>query len=239
TGTGFLVVGPKVLADRDFVKRKWDVVDEQIDTVGKTFLGLTLGCARCHDHKFDPIPQTDYYAFAGILGSTRTLDGIKLGNAVVSGWMERPLGPDGSALMTAVKEYQKKLTEIGDQIKKGKADLKVFEDKAAMRLPGKLVGFTVDDKDAKLVGMWKPSVYSKPYVGDGYIHDDKSGKGEKSATFVTKLTRSGEYEVYISYTATKGRSTNTPVTVRSADGEKTVLVNQEEAPKLDGLFRSV
>ena len=40
--------------------------------VGKAFLGLTLGCARCHDHKFDPIPQTDYYGLYGILSSTRS-----------------------------------------------------------------------------------------------------------------------------------------------------------------------
>ena len=51
-----------------------DVIDEQIQTVGKAFLGMTLGCARCHDHKFDPIPTTDYYALAGIFKSTKTLN---------------------------------------------------------------------------------------------------------------------------------------------------------------------
>ena len=50
-----------------------DMVDDQIDTVGKAFLGLTLGCARCHDHKFDPISQADYYGLAGIFYSTRIL----------------------------------------------------------------------------------------------------------------------------------------------------------------------
>ncbi len=240
TATGFLVVGPKVLADRDFVKRKMDVVDEQVDTVGKAFLGLTLGCARCHDHKFDPIPTKDYYALAGIFSSTRTLDGIKLGNAVVSGWMLRPLdGEEGAKQLAAQKEHQKKLTALADQIKKVKAELKTHEDKASMRVPGKLVGITVDDKQAKLVGVWKPSTYARPYVGEGYIHDDKAGKGEKSVAFTPKLPKAGEYEVYISYTASKGRATNTPVTIRSADGEKTVHVNQEETPKLDGLFRSV
>ena len=47
-----------------------DVIDEQIDTVGKAMLGMSLGCARCHDHKFDPIPTSDYYALAGIFHST-------------------------------------------------------------------------------------------------------------------------------------------------------------------------
>ena len=52
-----------------------DVVDTQLDTLGRAILGLTIGCARCHDHKFDPIPQREYYALAGIFQSTRTLDG--------------------------------------------------------------------------------------------------------------------------------------------------------------------
>jgi hypothetical protein len=126
TATGFLVVGPKVLADRDFEKRRMDVVDEQIDTVGKAFLGLTLGCARCHDHKFDPVPTKDYYALAGIFNSTRTLDGIKLGNAVVSGWMLRPLGgPDGEAKLAAHRAHQKKLAALAADIKKLKGELKL------------------------------------------------------------------------------------------------------------------
>jgi hypothetical protein len=239
TATGFLMVGPKVLADRDFLKRKMDVVDEQVDTIGKVFLGLTLGCARCHDHKFDPVPTADYYALAGILASTRTLDGIKQNNAVVSGWMVRALGPGGETQLAAFKEHQKQVQAVTDNIKKIKAELAKHEDRATMRVPAKLVGITVDNTEAKLVGFWKPSTFSRPYVGDGYIHDDRTGKGEKSATFTPSLPKAGEYEVFISYTATKGRSTNTPVTIRSAEGEKTVRVNQQEPPKLDGLFRSV
>ena len=72
--TGFLAVGPMALAQRDPVQKRYDVVDEQIDTLSKAFLGLTVACARCHDHKFDPILTSDYYALAGILASTRTFD---------------------------------------------------------------------------------------------------------------------------------------------------------------------
>ncbi len=68
--TGYLAMGVKILAEQDRVKKQADIVDEQIDTMGKTFVGLTLGCARCHDHKFDPIPTKDYYALAGIFHST-------------------------------------------------------------------------------------------------------------------------------------------------------------------------
>ena len=75
--TGFLSMGPKVLAEPDKVKMEMDIIDEQIDTLGKALLGLTLGCARCHDHKFDPIPTADYYALAGIFKSTKTMDSLK------------------------------------------------------------------------------------------------------------------------------------------------------------------
>ena len=68
--TGFLAIGTKILAEKDQVKKRADIVDEQIDTMGRVFLGLTLGCARCHDHKFDPISARDYYALAGIFHST-------------------------------------------------------------------------------------------------------------------------------------------------------------------------
>jgi hypothetical protein len=239
TATGFLVVGPKVLADRDVEKRRMDVVDEQVDTIGRVLLGMTLSCARCHDHKFDPIPTSDYYAMAGILFSTRTLDGIKLGNPVVSGWMLRPLGEDGAARLTASREHEKKLKALGEQIKKARDELKAAEDKAAMRVPTRFVGIVVDDTEAKLVGTWKPSTFTRPYVGAGYLHDDRDGKGAKSATFTPNLPKAGEYEVQVSYTPGSGRAADVPVAIRFAGGEKVVSLNQVEKPNIDGLFRSV
>jgi len=85
--TGFLAIGPKVLAEVDEAKMQMDIIDEQIDTVGRAILGLTLGCARCHDHKFDPIVTTDYYGLAGIFKSTRTMEHFKK----VAKWYENPL----------------------------------------------------------------------------------------------------------------------------------------------------
>ena len=72
--TGFLGLGPKALAQRDPIQKKYDVVDEQIDTTTKTFLGLTVACSRCHDHKFDPILTSDYYALASIFASTKSYE---------------------------------------------------------------------------------------------------------------------------------------------------------------------
>ncbi|WP_162179908.1 PSD1 and planctomycete cytochrome C domain-containing protein [Bryobacter aggregatus] len=73
--TGFLALGPWTLVAADKEQLRMDVVDMQVDLIGKAFLGLTVGCARCHDHKFDPISHKDYYAMAGILGATETLHG--------------------------------------------------------------------------------------------------------------------------------------------------------------------
>lgn len=73
--TGFLAIGPKGLNERNREQFAADLVDEQIDAVTQGFLGLTVACARCHDHKYDPIPQTDYYAMAGIFRSTETCYG--------------------------------------------------------------------------------------------------------------------------------------------------------------------
>jgi hypothetical protein len=90
--TGFLLVGPKELAEYDKEKLRMDVVDEQLNTIGQAFLGLTLGCARCHDHKFDPIPTADYYALAGILRSTRSIPPGNM-SGPISGWNRRLLDP--------------------------------------------------------------------------------------------------------------------------------------------------
>ena len=86
TGTGFLVLGAKVLAEPDREKLTMDTIDEQIDTLGKAFMGLTLGCSRCHDHKFDPISQADYYAMAAIFKSTKTFGDSNTG--AIKHWHE-------------------------------------------------------------------------------------------------------------------------------------------------------
>jgi len=73
--TGFLAIGSKGHNQRDRRQFAMDLVDEQIDAVSQSMLGLTLACARCHDHKFDPVTQRDYYALAGIFLSSETLYG--------------------------------------------------------------------------------------------------------------------------------------------------------------------
>lgn len=116
--TGFLMIGTKMLSERDKEKMTLDVVDEQIDTVGRAFMGLTLGCARCHDHKFDPIPAEDYYALAGIFSSTRTLEGES--QKYVSTWprTELPAAPEHIAAVQAYEQEKKALAASLKRLKK-------------------------------------------------------------------------------------------------------------------------
>lgn len=74
--TGFLSIGVKNVGEEDGEKFHADLVDEQIDTTTRAFLASSVACARCHDHKFDPIPQTDYYALAAIFRGTDTRFGL-------------------------------------------------------------------------------------------------------------------------------------------------------------------
>ena len=116
--TGFLVLGPKVLAEPDEKKMELDIVDEQLDTLGRTVMGLTLGCARCHDHKFDPVTAADYYGLAGVLVSTKTMDSFKS----VARWHENPL--ETPETKKKVAEYEAAKAKLQKQIDtlKGKTD---------------------------------------------------------------------------------------------------------------------
>ncbi|NOY00515.1 MAG: DUF1549 domain-containing protein, partial [Verrucomicrobia bacterium] len=74
--TGFWFLNETVHAPTDVLADESDRMDNQIDVFGKTFLGLTLGCARCHDHKFDAISTADYYALCGMVQSSRRQAGF-------------------------------------------------------------------------------------------------------------------------------------------------------------------
>jgi hypothetical protein len=73
TATGFLVLGDVEIVEADKAKLRVDIVDQQLNKVGKTFLAMTLECARCHAHKFDPISLRDYYAMAGFFHNTSSI----------------------------------------------------------------------------------------------------------------------------------------------------------------------
>src|SRR5262249_58897463 len=127
-----------------------DVIDEQLDTMGRAFLGMTIGCARCHDHKFDPIPTKDYYALAGILRNTQTLI-----HDNVSKWVELPL-PMSAAQEAAVRKHEAAVADLKKQIQLAKeAERKAGKPVAVAQgviKPEELPGIVLDDTQAKKVG---------------------------------------------------------------------------------------
>lgn len=102
-----------------------------------------------------------------------------------------------------------------------------------------LPGIVVDEVNATLVGEWQYSTHTPPYVGLGYLHDQKSGKGAKSVTFTPDLPRAGLYEVRLSHCYNIRRSTNTPETIRHAGGTTTMRINQQDIPEHGNLFRTL
>lgn len=237
-GTTFLTLGNTNLEEQDKRQLRMDVVDEQLDTLSRAFLAQTITCARCHDHKFDPIPTRDYYALAGILRNTRTLE-----HANVSKWLEFPLpaDPDREEILrkheSAVAALQGRIKVLKDAVAKNRkpGDPAKPTVVAIKDVPG----IVVDDTQAKKVGEWKSSKFSGVYVGDGYIHDLDAGKGEKTLTFQPEIPQTGKYEVRLAYSPGTNRAREVPVTIFSADGEKTLHVNQQEKPEIDGLFHSL
>ena len=225
--TSFLAFGNANLEEQDKAQLRMDVVDEQLDTIGKAFLAQTIGCARCHDHKFDPIPAHDYYAMAGILRNTKTLE-----HANVSNWLEMPL-PLPAAEEEQFARHEAAIAALEANIKQLRGP------RRGVVLAKDLPGIVVDDRDAKRVGEWKLSQFTGSFVGDGYLHDLDQGKGEKTITFLPQLPAAGLYEVRLAYTAGGNRATNTPVTVFIADGERLIQIDQRKEPSLDGRFVSL
>ena len=103
--TGLFSLGPTYRSDGgdpDSVSQaKSETLDDRIDTLSRGFLGLTAACARCHDHKFDPIPQQDYYSLAGIFNNTQT--------------QETPLVADDE--VKAYNEHHKSIADLNNRIK--------------------------------------------------------------------------------------------------------------------------
>ena len=100
--------------------------------------------------------------------------------------------------------------------------------------PAKLAGVVVDNAAAKLTGEWTPSGTTPGFVGADYLHDGNDAKGTKSATFTPVLPKAATYEIRLWATPIANRATNVPVTVRLADGERKVTVNQRLGPGKEG-----
>ncbi len=237
--TAFLLLGPTnyELQDKDILEM--DIVDEQLDTIGKALMGMTIGCARCHDHKFDPIPAHDYYALAGILKSTKAVI-----HSNVSTWnkIELPLPPEEEAIIQAHQDRIADTTQrLADATKAWKqAGGKPNKNAKALSIAaGSLPGIVVDDTAAESIGEWMKSTSVGQFIGESYIHDKTENKGEKRVVFRPKLLSPGEYEIRISHTPATNRSTCVPVHVHHSDGESIVTIDQKKPAPIDGVFTSL
>ena len=234
--TAFLALGPTNYEEQDKQQLRFDVIDEQLDTIGKVVMGQTIGCARCHDHKFDPIPQRDYYALAGIFASTRTLYNY---TDNVARWVAMPIAME-EAEEAKYRASEAKIAEMKATVEAARKQLarqrKTAKAGAGPIEPRSLAGVIVDDDDAKAVGEWNLSKKISHYIGNGYRTDHPDQKSAKTLTFMPKLLQAGRYEVRLAYVPGPGRERAVPVHVLHADGEAEVTVNQALEPPIDGRF---
>jgi uncharacterized protein DUF1553/uncharacterized protein DUF1549 len=135
--TGFLALGVRDVNQRFKVRFVMDNIDEQIDTISRSVLALTVSCARCHDHKFDPIPTTDYYALAGIFASTDLCTGLR--NKMGGGGMDYY---DPAMLLTLAASQERKRLEQS----------KIEETKSALAQAQAELKALVDDPDKAAAG---------------------------------------------------------------------------------------
>ena len=241
--TAFLSLGPTNYEEQDKQQLRFDVIDEQIETVGRAFLGQTLGCARCHDHKFDPVSQRDYYALAGIFASTRTLFNY---TDNVARWIVQPLPAEGPQ-EELLRQHEGQMAKLRAQIETAKSALAEKAKASSVETttagtpldPSQLAGIVLDDSDAKVVGFWKPSTYVRNFIGQGYVTDDNKGKGEKTLTFSPTFPATGRYEVRLAYAHSPNRAKNVRINILHADGEDSVFVDQTETPLVEGHFVSL
>jgi mono/diheme cytochrome c family protein len=230
--TSFLLLGNTNLEEQDKAQLEMDIIDEQLDVIGKGLLGQTLTCARCHDHKFDPIPTSDYYALAGILKSV-----ISVEHENVSMFIRKPLPlneseqsmfDDLQAKQSSMKQREK---ELNEQIAK-RDNLQNID-------PKSLPGIVVDDRDATKVGSWKDSTFGKPFVGSGYVHDQDQAKGSTSITFSPQGLEPGEYDVRIAYQFGDNRSPAVQVIVASALGESYHTIDQTKPAPVQSVWHDL
>ncbi len=120
---GLLAFGPK-RHNSGGMEFRMDIVDDQIDVVFKSTMALTVSCARCHDHKFDPIPTRDYYALAGIFLSTEPLYGTIKQKYSNNPTELLPLGPDGAEKHRIAEAHEKQIAAADKTVQEKETRLK-------------------------------------------------------------------------------------------------------------------
>ena len=232
--TTYLLMGDALLENQDKSQLDMDYVDEQLDAIGQGLLAQTIACARCHDHKFDPIPTRDYYAMAGIL---KNVQWLKHGN--VSDFMQKPL---------PLSEETKREQEIHDSsVARLKSEINVLKPQVTGKgLPPvqakDLPGIVVDNTDAKATGRWAKSDGVPNHVGSEYLYSNTSGS---KVIYPVKFSKGGKYAVRISGAQHANRAPKALVTVHHKNGSQSFRLDQRKAPGTfnkagsDGYFQSL
>ena len=154
-GTGLFALGPSYSSDggdpESVAQAKSETLDDRVDTFARAFLGLTVACARCHDHKFDPIPTQDYYSLAGIFNNSRPGETPLVDRSVVDAYNKarRQISDVHNAIrktqQQASKEKRPLNPEEQEQIKKWQEEVKQLE---AMAPPKYDFAHTIYDSGA-------------------------------------------------------------------------------------------
>ena len=203
-----------------------DVVDEQLDVIGKGFLAQTVTCARCHDHKFDPIPTKDYYALAGILRNAKAME-----HANVSKWVEVPLpGRRRSSESRAAASTTGRGRGLQARIKVAKAKSRPGTSRRRACSPiADVPGIVVDDAQGE------EGRRVEAFDVLGHLHRRLATSTTRTRARARRRSRSSP-ELPASRPLrslrwptrrARNRSDAVPVTVFSADGEKTISRRHE------------
>jgi len=204
--TGFLALGKKALAQKDLPLKRYDVVDDQIEVTSKALLGITVNCARCHDHKFDPITTKDYYQMAAIFASTLSYEKGETGDPI-----QTPLTPasEYDAFYKRWQDYNDIQGKIGKILK--------FDDEARKKREAvqkqiaeyMLAAYRVYAKyeapdpklDAKLLGNWVAYLEdtNRPELNRWRTATDEN-RAEVAAQYQEDFRRSGyQYDQDLSW----------------------------------------
>ena len=258
--TGFIALGAKMLAEDDPVKMEMDIVDEQLDTVGRALLGMTLGCARCHDHKFDPISIADYYSLAGIFKSSKTMENFK----VVAEWHEYVLAPEQERKRLAA--HQEEIQAKHQQIRSySRPAVQEIVDQARSKVGAYLlagsdllyqraVHLRSALEDPGLAG--RPDVFvsastdfARGNTDPEFTRDDDdpsvlvdSGREESFAEYDVTLNQAGYYQLELRDASPKSHAVDVLVNrelVRAGDSAETSRTPSPNTPewKVIGIFR--
>ena len=132
TATGFLMVGDVEIVEPDKAKLEADHIDTQVSKIGMAFQAMTLGCVRCHDHKFDPIALTDYYGIAGMLRSSPSTHKIPFGVWSTLNSTELPETPKQLAARQKLEaDHAGKLDSMKAERERMEAEKKAIEQELA------------------------------------------------------------------------------------------------------------